>query len=50
MSAIAEAVDFLLTARGIHGQNIFVDNGQHFLPRDSDVMFETRQGNRSAHG
>ena len=54
VSAIAEAVDFLLTARGIHGQNIFVDNGQHFLPRDSDVMFETRPkspgANRSAHG
>ena len=50
VSAIAEAVDFLLTARGIHGQNIFVDNGQHFLPRDSDVMFETRRGGRSAHG
>jgi len=50
VSAIAEAVDFLLTARGIHGQNIFVDNGQHFLPRDSDVMFETRQGSRSRYG
>lgn len=50
VSAIAEAVDFLLTARGIHGQNIFVDNGQHFLPRDSDVMFETRRGNRGLHG
>jgi NAD(P)-dependent dehydrogenase (short-subunit alcohol dehydrogenase family) len=48
--AIAEAVDFLLTARGIHGQNIFVDNGQHFLPRDSDVMFETRQTSSAAHG
>jgi NAD(P)-dependent dehydrogenase (short-subunit alcohol dehydrogenase family) len=50
VQAIAEAVDFLLTARGIHGQNIFVDNGQHFLPRDSDVMFETRQGSRRPHG
>ena len=36
---IAEAVDFLLTARGITGQNVFVDNGQHFLRRDRDVMF-----------
>ncbi len=44
--AIARAVDFLLTARGVTGQNIFVDNGQHFLPRNGDVMFETR----SAHG
>jgi NAD(P)-dependent dehydrogenase (short-subunit alcohol dehydrogenase family) len=50
VAAIAEAVDFLLTAGGITGQNLFVDNGQHFLPRDSDVMFETRQGNRQAHG
>jgi NAD(P)-dependent dehydrogenase (short-subunit alcohol dehydrogenase family) len=50
VAAIAEAVDFLLRARGITGQNLFVDNGQHFLPRDSDVMFETRQGNRQAHG
>ncbi|GAA0299894.1 SDR family oxidoreductase [Sphingomonas oligophenolica] len=48
--AIAEAVDFLLSARGVTGQNIFVDNGQHFLPRDSDVMFETRQANRGPHG
>jgi len=50
VGAIAEAVAFLLTARGIHGQNIFVDNGQRFLPRDSDVMFETRGTNRAAHG
>lgn len=39
---IAEAVAFLLTARGISGQNVFVDNGQRFLPRDRDVMFATR--------
>jgi NAD(P)-dependent dehydrogenase (short-subunit alcohol dehydrogenase family) len=50
VSAIAEAVDFLLTARGIQGQNIFVDNGQHFLPRDSDVMFDTRETNGRTHG
>jgi NAD(P)-dependent dehydrogenase (short-subunit alcohol dehydrogenase family) len=50
IDAIGEAVDFLLTAGGITGQNIFVDNGQHFLPRDSDVMFETRQTNGRAHG
>jgi enoyl-[acyl-carrier-protein] reductase (NADH) len=50
VGAIAEAVAFLLTARSIHGQNVFVDNGQHFLPRDSDVMFETRGTNRGAHG
>ncbi|MEO9131814.1 MAG: SDR family oxidoreductase [Sphingomonas sp.] len=45
VGAIAEAVDFLLMAQGIQGQNVFVDNGQHFLPRDSDVMFEPRQAN-----
>lgn len=53
VTAIAEAVAFLLTARGITGQNIFVDNGQHFLPRDGDVMFETRKGQHGqgvAHG
>lgn len=50
VTAIAEAVDFLLTARGISGQNLFVDNGQHFLLRDSDVMFETRRAGRAAHG
>ncbi len=36
---IAEAVAFLLTAHGITGQNVFVDNGQHFLRRNRDVMF-----------
>ncbi|OYY90694.1 MAG: short-chain dehydrogenase [Sphingomonas sp. 28-66-16] len=41
--AIARAVDFLLTAQGITGQNLFVDNGQRFLPRRRDVMFSTRE-------
>lgn len=50
VGAIAEAVAFLLTARGIAGQNVFVDNGQHFLPRDSDVMFQTRRTHGSAKG
>ncbi|WEK01689.1 MAG: SDR family oxidoreductase [Candidatus Sphingomonas phytovorans] len=50
VASIAEAVEFLLTARGIHGQNIFVDNGQHFLPRDGDVMFETRRAPEPVHG
>jgi len=50
VTAIAEAVDFLLTARGITGQNVFVDNGQRFLPRDSDVMFETRRETGAGHG
>lgn len=39
---IASAVCFLLRANGIAGQNVFVDCGQHFLPRDRDVMFEGR--------
>lgn len=40
--AVADAVAFLLTARGITGQNLFVDCGQRFLRRDGDVMFEDR--------
>lgn len=40
---IARAVSFLLDCREITGQNIFVDNGQRFLPRDRDVMFATRE-------
>jgi len=47
--AIADAVAFLLTARGVRGQNIFVDNGQRFLTRDSDVMFDTRRGKEEHH-
>lgn len=39
---VAAAVEHLLTARSITGQNVFVDCGQHFLPRDGDVMFEGR--------
>ena len=40
-----DAVAFLLTAQGVTGQNVFVDCGQRFLPRDGDVMFE-----RATHG
>lgn len=40
---IGRAVEFLLTARSITGQTIFVDSGQRFLPRSGDVMFETRE-------
>lgn len=43
VAAIAEAVGFLLTCRGITGQTLFVDNGQRFMPRGRDVMFETRE-------
>ncbi len=39
---IARAVAFLLEARGVQGQNLFVDCGQRFLPRTRDVMFEDR--------
>jgi NAD(P)-dependent dehydrogenase (short-subunit alcohol dehydrogenase family) len=40
---VAAAVEHLLTARSITGQNVFVDCGQRFLPRDGDVMFEGRE-------
>ena len=43
---IARAVAFLLEARGLHGQDLFVDCGQRFLPRARDVMFEGRAGQR----
>jgi NAD(P)-dependent dehydrogenase (short-subunit alcohol dehydrogenase family) len=38
---IARGVEYLLTARAITGQNLFVDNGQRFLKREGDVMFST---------
>lgn len=41
---VAAAVVYLLGARGITGQNLFVDSGQRFLKRDGDVMFEHRDG------
>lgn len=41
-AAVAEAVSFLLTARGIRGQTLYVDCGQRFCRRDGDVMFEGR--------
>jgi NAD(P)-dependent dehydrogenase (short-subunit alcohol dehydrogenase family) len=42
--AIADAVAFLIGARGITGQNLFVDCGQRFVQSPRDVMFETRHG------
>jgi len=42
-AAVAEAVSFLLTARGIAGQTLYVDCGQRFCRRDGDVMFEGRR-------
>ena len=41
---IAAAVDFLLGARGITGQIVYVDCGQRLLPRARDVMFERQRG------
>src|SRR3546814_10192753 len=42
--AIGDAVAYLLEAPSVTGQNLFVDNGQRFLPRTSDVMFSARDG------
>lgn len=42
--AVADAVAFLLATPGVTGQNLFVDGGQRFVPRDGDVMFEDRDG------
>jgi len=41
---IARAVAWLLGARGVTGQNLFVDCGQRFLPSARDVMFEATHG------
>ncbi|MDE0879575.1 MAG: SDR family oxidoreductase [Sphingomonas bacterium] len=41
---IATAATFLMTARGVQGQTIFVDCGQRFCLRDRDVMFERDRG------
>lgn len=43
LNDISAAAEFLLTSASITGQNIFVDCGQRFLSRDSDVMFEGRE-------
>lgn len=42
--AVADAVAYLIGARGVTGQNLFVDCGQRFLQSDGDVMFEARHG------
>jgi NAD(P)-dependent dehydrogenase (short-subunit alcohol dehydrogenase family) len=42
--AVADAVAYLMRARGVTGQNLYVDCGQRFLPSARDVMFETRGG------
>ena len=41
---IAGAVAFLMTARGVRGQTLYVDAGQRFLPRTRDVMFDRARG------
>lgn len=43
-AAVAEAVVYLLGARSVTGQTLYVDCGQRFLRRDGDVMFEGRDG------
>ncbi|PCG15122.1 MULTISPECIES: SDR family oxidoreductase [Sphingomonas] len=40
--AVAAAVVYLLGARSVTGQTLFVDAGQRFVKRDGDVMFEGR--------
>ncbi|MEO5867425.1 MAG: SDR family oxidoreductase [Sphingomonas sp.] len=41
---VADVVAFLLGAKGLQGQTLFVDAGQRFLPRNRDVMFERARG------
>ena len=43
-TAVAEAVAYLLGARSVTGQTLFVDCGQRFVRRDGDVMFERADG------
>ncbi|MFZ5617750.1 MAG: SDR family oxidoreductase [Pseudomonadota bacterium] len=42
IEAIAGAVSFLLDNSAVTGQTILVDNGQHMVASDRDVMFTTR--------
>ena len=37
---VAEAVTYLLGAKAVTGQTLFVDCGQRFVRSDRDVMFE----------
>ncbi|MBP6117132.1 MAG: SDR family oxidoreductase [Neisseriaceae bacterium] len=36
---LAAAADYLVNARAVTGQTLTVDNGQHLVPLDRDVMF-----------
>ncbi len=40
-SDIADAVGYLMEARAVTGQVLFVDSGERFLARSRDVLFET---------
>jgi NAD(P)-dependent dehydrogenase (short-subunit alcohol dehydrogenase family) len=42
IAAIAGAVSFLLDNPAVTGQTIIVDNGQHMVASDHDIMFRTR--------
>lgn len=42
IDAIANAVSFLLGNSAVTGQTILVDNGQHMVASNHDVMFSTR--------
>lgn len=42
--AVADAVAWLIGARGITGQTLYVDCGQRFVPSARDVMFERARG------
>lgn len=42
--AVADAVVWLLAARSVTGQNVFVDCGQRFVKSARDVMFGTAHG------
>lgn len=42
--AVADAVAWLIGAQSVTGQTLFVDCGQRFVKRNSDVMFEGRDG------
>lgn len=42
VDAVAGAVAFLLDNSAVTGQTILVDNGQHMVASDHDVMFSTR--------
>ena len=40
---IADAVVYLISAKSVTGQIIYVDSGERFLSRSRDVVFETEE-------